>query len=234
MCGQLLMGFCSVLQVQLDDMPYVVHAKYDPYKQCLSGTCQQIIEEITQWVNGVDDPHCILLFTGSLAPESPPLLIQWQSYLTTWSILEHLSVSQQAGRRIDWVFTTIACDLADFDQKLKCSLQNEVQHWGLWKSTHLQDQFERSILKPVMRMQDTIGSVLIMIDAWDESGDRESCKVFLKIFIRLSMSLGNLWVKWLVDLGFFVAQVCIDLGRKSAVASTCHRYLPYSAVLWFI
>jgi len=36
-----------VSEVQLDDMPYAEGAKYDPYKQCLGGTRQQIIEEIT-------------------------------------------------------------------------------------------------------------------------------------------------------------------------------------------
>ena len=126
--------FCSALEVQLDDMPYVEGAKYDPYKQCLGGTCQQIIEEITEWANSVDDPHRILLLTGVAGSGKSTIA---HTVARLFDHLKHLGASfcfdraQQAGRRLDWVFTTIARDLVDFDQKLKRSLRNEVQHWGL-------------------------------------------------------------------------------------------------------
>jgi energy-coupling factor transporter ATP-binding protein EcfA2 len=186
LCGQLLMCFCSVSEVQLDDMPYAVGAKYDPYKQCLGGTRQQIIEEITEWANSVDDPHRILLLTGVAGSGKSTIA---HTVARLFDHLKRLGASfcfdraQQAGRRLDWVFTTVARDLADFDQKLKCSLRNEVQRRGLRKSTHLQEQFESFILKPVRKMQDTIGPILIVIDALDESGDRESRRVFLKILM---------------------------------------------------
>ena len=106
-------------------MPYAEGAKYDPYKQCLGGTRQQIIEEITEWANSVDDPHRILLLTGVAGSGKSTIA---HTVARLFDHLKRLGASfcfdraQQAGRRLDWVFATIARDLADFDQKLKCSL----------------------------------------------------------------------------------------------------------------
>lgn len=178
--------FLSVSEVQLDDLPYAKGAKYNPDKQCLPGTRQKIIEEITQWANTMDNPHCILLLTG-VAGSGKSTIAH-----TVAGLFDHLKClgasfcfdhAHQADRGLDCVFPTIACDLADFDPKLKSSLQIEVQYRNLRKSIHLQEQFENFILKPTMKLQQTIGPVIIVIDALDESGDRESRNLFLRILV---------------------------------------------------
>ena len=60
--------------------------------------------------------------------------------------------------------------------------------------------------------------------------------------LRLSISLGNLWVNtgismgnpqvwWPADLSFWKTQVFPDLGSQSKEAGTCDRYLPYRCAI---
>ena len=58
---------------------------------------------------------------------------------------------------------------------------------GLRKTTHLQEQFDNLILKPMEDLTETVGPVLIVIDALDESGDPESREILLRVLTsRLS------------------------------------------------
>ena len=63
--------------------------------------------------------------------------------------------------------------------------------------------------------------------------------------LRLSTSLGNLWVNtgisvgnpqvwWPVDLSFWKTQVSPDLGSQSEGAGTCDRYLSYRCATNFM
>ena len=174
----------AAVEVQLDDMPYADGAGYDPNRKCLAGTRGDILDEITDWVNGGDDVPAIFFLSGVAGSGKSTIA---HTVAGSFDKLKRLGASfcfdhaRQAERRLDFVFSTIARDLAEFDPEIKKILKQAVQLRKDCKSTHLHMQFENFILKPVDALEQTIGPILIMIDGLDESGDQESREVLLKV-----------------------------------------------------
>ena len=169
-------------------MLYADGAKYDPFKQCLSGTREPVIDEIIQWANDADDPHSIFLLSGVAGSGKSTIAHTVAGYFDQ---LNRLGASfcfdinaHQAEQRLNYIFSTIGTDLANFDPVIKTSLKNAVQKRGLRKTTHLPEQFESFILKPVESLTHTIGPILVVIDALDESGDQDHRENLLKVLAR--------------------------------------------------
>jgi ABC-type dipeptide/oligopeptide/nickel transport system ATPase component len=103
--------------------------------------------------------------------------------------------SNQAKLRPDAFFSTIARDLADLDPQRKQSLWRVVQDkTALRKTRAPREQFEHFILKPAADLM-TVGPIVIVIDAFDESGDEASRRVILSILAeRISELPPNLRV----------------------------------------
>jgi AAA ATPase domain len=187
----MLMSRClySAMDLDLSDMRYAKGARFDPAKGCLPGTRKEIIKEICEWVNnpnGKDVPR-IFLLTGVAGSGKSTIA---HTIARLFDRLERLGSSycfdhaDQVNRRPSNLFVTIALDMAHLDSHWKTSLCHEVKgNRSLRTTLAAIEQFERFILEPA-RALTTIGPIVLVIDAVDESGDEASRKAILDILAK--------------------------------------------------
>ena len=164
-------------------MPYAEGAGFDPAKKCLSGTRDTIIKDIIQWVNSPngDFPRMFLLSgmagTGKSAiAHTVAELCHMQKRLGSFYCFDR---ADQVNRRPNNLLSTIALDIADVDQHWKMSLYNIVKGDRSLRTTgSATKQFENFILEPAKAMV-TVGPILVIIDALDESAEGKSRKDLL-------------------------------------------------------
>ena len=165
-------------------MPYAKGARFDPAKGCLPGTRDTIIKDIIQWVNkpNGDDVPRIFLLSGvagsgkSAIAHTIAHLFDEQKRLGSSYCFAH---ADQANRRPDNLLSTIALDIADIDQHWKMSLDIIVKgNRSLRTTGSAIEQFKKFILEPAKALT-TVGPILVVIDALDESAKGQSRKYLL-------------------------------------------------------
>ena len=166
-------------------MPYAEGARFDPEKGCLPGTRQEVIDEISEWVNrdGDDVPRLFLLsgVAGSGKSAIAHTVAQQFDAVGRLGSSFCFDRSHQAERHPNNLFSTIARDLADLDPQRRQLLWNVIQGKRALRTTKAaREQFEQFILAPTTNLM-SIGPILIVIDALDESADPTSRKVLLSI-----------------------------------------------------
>lgn len=167
-------------------MPYAEGARFDSSKGCMSGTREGIIDEIVDWVNlpdGDDVPRMFFLsgVAGSgksaIAHEVAKIF-DGQGRLGSSYCFDR---ADQVKRHPRNLFSTIALDIADLDAQWKQSLCNLVKgNRSVRASSAPMDQFEKFILEPAKALT-TIGPIVIVIDALDESGEKSVRKPIIDI-----------------------------------------------------
>jgi hypothetical protein len=167
-------------------MLYAEGARYDLDKGCLPRTRDTIIDEINRWVNSPngEDVPCIFYLSGVAGSGKSTIA---HTIAHQYDQLGRLGSSfcfdraDQANRRPDNLFSTIARDLADLDPQRKRALWLTVKEKRSLRITRApREQFEKFILVPANEMH-TIGPVVIVIDALDECGDQGSRRGILSI-----------------------------------------------------
>ena len=177
------------MDLDLSDMPYATGARFDPEKGCLSGTREGIIGEIIQWINSPDgdDVPRIFFLTGVAGSGKSALAhtIAQQFYQ-----LERLGSSfcfddaDLANRNPRNLFSTMTLDIGDLDHQWKKSLCGVVKgNRSLRTTLAATEQFRSFILGPAKTLT-TIGPIVIVIDALDESGGQSARKALLDIFAK--------------------------------------------------
>jgi hypothetical protein len=118
-------------EITLGDLPYAKGAWYDATKGCLPGTRREIIEEIVDWVNNdAEDIPRVFLLSGmaglgkSAIAHSLAQLFDGFGRLGSSFCFDR---ANQAERRPDNLFSTIACDLADLDPERKSALCQAIR-----------------------------------------------------------------------------------------------------------
>jgi hypothetical protein len=97
--------------------------------------------------------------------------------------------TNQAERRPDNLFSTIARDLADLDLEWRSTLCQVIHRKTALRNTRApREQFEQFILNPAADLT-SIGPLLIVIDALDESGDEDSRQGILSILANRAAEL---------------------------------------------
>src|SRR6266576_3351813 len=143
-----------------------------------------IIKEIIQWVNSPngDDVPRIFLLSGvagsgkSAIAHTIAKLFYGQKRLGSSYCFAR---SDQANRRPDNLLSTIALNIADIDEHWKTSLGNIVKDDRSLRTTvSATEQFQKFILEPAMALT-TVGPILVVIDALDESAEGQSRKNLL-------------------------------------------------------
>ena len=175
-------------------MPYAKGARFDPAKGCLPGTRDMIITEIIQWVNrpNGDEVPRIFLLSGvagsgkSAIAHTIAELFYRQKRLGSSYCFDR---ADQANRRPDNLLSTIALNIADLDQRWKMSLHDIVKEDpSLQTTVSATEQFEKFILEPAKALT-TVGPILVVIDALDESAEGQSRKDLLD---ALAKGISNL------------------------------------------
>ena len=143
-----------------------------------------IIEEITQWVNspnGDDAPRMFLLsgMAGSgksaIAHTISELFYGQKRLGSSYCFAR----ADQVNRRPDNLLSTIALNIADVDEHWKKSLANIVKgDRSLRTTVSVTEQFKNFILGPAKALT-TVGPILVVIDALDESAEGQSRKDLL-------------------------------------------------------
>lgn len=174
-------------------MPYASNAGFAAGKRCLPGTRQKLISEILEWVNNyVDTPQRYFVLNGQAGMGKSSVAHTIAEIFRTQNRLGSLfCFSRNDKGRLDFLFSTISRDLADSDVSWQKSLIQVIRETAIRKSLDPTTQFNELIIKPSKDAR-TIGPVVIIIDALDESGDRTERKVLLDLLFERGAELpGN-------------------------------------------
>jgi len=173
--------------VDLNSMPYAGGAGLNKRKRCLEGTREELLKEISDWINDVenDTPRIFWLHgpagTGksSIAHTIAHRFLQLERLGSCFCF----DRSRMAERRHEKIFGTIAKDLANRDRSLRRQLTAVVHdNDALKNTTDILQQWEELIMKPAKVLSETIvGPIVIIMDALDESGDTDSRRDLLHI-----------------------------------------------------
>ena len=156
----------------MDDIPYADDATFDEAKGCQAGTRVGILDEITEWINAEDGPR-IFLLSGAAGTGKSAIAHTIAHRFKNMNRLgsSFCFVRGRTDRGPDKLFSTVARDLADFDEGIRRTLYKVVKdNKALRVALKVTQQFNNLILKPVEKLTIT-GPVVIVVDALDESGD---------------------------------------------------------------
>ena len=165
-------------------MPYALGARYAEEKGCLPGTRESLLAEIYDILNNPnEDAPRVCLLTGvagsgkSAVAHSIARLYDGQKRLGSSYCFASSDVASQNPKNI---FSTIARDLSDHDPQYKFALLEVVKgNKALRASTSAFEQLKKFIIEPSQRL-DTIGPIVVVVDALDESGDEASRQQLLQ------------------------------------------------------
>ena len=166
---------------------YVDGAGRDTSKLCLPGTREDILSKIADWIDstGEDVPR-VLWLSGTAGKGKSAIAHTIANRSLERGVagaLFSFDRTQEAQRRHEKMFTTIARDLSDRDPILRGALARAVRDdTELRHSKDVIRQWRQLILGPVDVASKAIAApVLIVIDALDESGEADSRKHILRL-----------------------------------------------------
>ena len=180
--------------VALNDIPYAEGVSFTSKPGCLHGTRERLLADILSSLNGTmrDHRQRVVLLTGTAGMGKSAI---------ARTIAEHFYEQKRLGSsfffdRLDDaknhpnnVFSTIACDIADLDPKIRERLCDVVKdNRRLRKSQSPREQFNYLILSPTKELN-TVGPIIVVLDAMDECGDEESRKEFLDVLATRTQEL---------------------------------------------
>ena len=168
-------------------MPYSGGAGLNKQKLCLEGTREELLKEISDWINNVEKniPPIFWLHGPAGTGKSSiahTIAHQFQQLKRLGSCF-CFDRSRMAERRHERIFSTIAQDLANRDTSLRRELKTVIlSNAALKNTTDILQQWEELIMKPAKALSEAIVKpIVIIVDALDESGDTNSRRVLLRI-----------------------------------------------------
>ncbi|KAG2150643.1 uncharacterized protein EDB93DRAFT_1327918 [Suillus bovinus] len=171
----------------LSDMPYAAAAGLDTTKQCLPGTRMAILSQITEWINDSrDTAQRVMWLSGPAGTGKSAIahtIANWFNDSGGLGSCFCFDRRSGADERHKKVFSTIARDLADRDPEIRRALANAVEHAKALKSTtDIIQQWRKLFMEPLKKFSgSSVGPVLIVIEALDESGGAETRRNLLRI-----------------------------------------------------
>jgi hypothetical protein len=168
-------------------MTYAEGAGLDTRKRCLQGTRMKILSEITEWVNSIGDNVPRVLWLSGPAGKGKSAIAHtiadWFEDVGGLGSCYTFDRQREADRRHEKIFSTIARDLADRDPEMRRALAGVVQAASsLKKTADILQQWQKLLIEPLGKSSRSTGeSIVIVIDALDESGGVETRKDLLNI-----------------------------------------------------
>ncbi|KIK02236.1 hypothetical protein K443DRAFT_48303, partial [Laccaria amethystina LaAM-08-1] len=175
-------------------MHYAENARFDSDKQCLPGTRVAVIDELTDWINSPDgeDTPRVLLFSAAAGFGKSAIAHTIAKHFHNLGRLGSsycFDRADQANRSIRYLFSTISQDLSDLDVAWKSALCSVVTgNRALCSILAVKEQFDNFIVKPAAALT-TVGPIVIVIDALDESGSYVERKPLLDMLIGRAAEL---------------------------------------------
>ena len=176
----LLDGQHAVQQIHedlsLDSLVYAGGVGLIKGKKCLDGTRTDILNEVVDWINNTDPAAPRIFWLHGQAGKGKSAIahtiaLQAQNLGVLGSCFCFTRVRQHEGLHRK-LFPTIARDLADRDLRLRPLLAEVITHNRSLRDTpDVVQQWEKFIVGPLSRLEcSSIGNVVVVIDALDESG----------------------------------------------------------------
>jgi hypothetical protein len=164
----------------LNSIPYAAGAGLNTQKLCLPSTSKELLDDITDWANNIEGDAPPVLWLHGTAGRGKSSIAH--TIANRFQQLERLGScfcfdrSRVADQRHEKIFTTIARDLADWDEQLRRQLSAVVHHdTSLRNTSDTLQQWEKLIVGPAKALSEgMVGPIMIVIDALDESGDSDS------------------------------------------------------------
>jgi hypothetical protein len=182
--------------IQLARLPYIPNAGWDPLRTCLPGTNVSVIDEIIHWLPGTTS-------TSQVHSERIYLLLgraRCGKSAVSHTIAQKLREEERLGSAIflarnvegrnsaQAVFSTMASDLAAFDEKIKEGISQAINKDPGLPTASLERQFQGLIVGPTRNLT-IIGPVLLILDGLDECQDIKEQRRLLHILVRESVNL---------------------------------------------
>ena len=183
-------GQQSVQQIRedrsLDSLAYASQVGVIQKKRCLDGTRTEILKEIVDWINNTDPTAPRIFWLHGQAGKGKSAIahtiaLQARNLGVLGSCFCFTRV-RQAEELHTKLFPTIARDLADHDLRLRTLLAEMIaNNHSLKDTTDVAEQWEKFIVEPLSRLHGpSTGTVVVVIDALDESGAETTRAPFLE------------------------------------------------------
>ena len=165
--------------LSLDGMTYADGAGLDTTKECLDGTRVEIMNEIVGWIHDPDInvPRIFWLHGQAGRGKSAiahTIALQYKNAGGLCSCF-CFARDRQTERREQKMSSTIVRDLADRDPAFRRAVIRAIKKDNTLKTTHDVMRQWKELLRPLSEESGGIvGAVVVVIDALDESGPKES------------------------------------------------------------
>jgi hypothetical protein len=149
----------------------LIGVRYDTDHVCLPGTRQHLLDDIVSWVHTSDSGR-LLWLSGSAGTGKSSVA---NSLAEAFDNVGRLGASFRFNRDIsrlntpDYFFSNIAYQLAYFDKRLRSEVIACLQRYGNMSGFSFRDQASKFILAAANAV-DLVGPVVLVVDAFDESG----------------------------------------------------------------
>ncbi|KAF7970733.1 hypothetical protein HWV62_23190, partial [Athelia sp. TMB] len=182
--------------IKFQDMACAEGAGYDLDKCCLPGTRSQILTELHQWINLPDEDSTarVMVLMGVAGCGKSAIS---NSIARHYERMKRLGSSvfferaKQSKRHCGNLFSTIARDIANLDAQWKSALYEIIKgNDALRQTRSVSRQWESFILEPAKSLN-TIGPIVIVVDALDESGEAADRSSLLQILAKKASELPN-------------------------------------------
>jgi len=179
--------------MELSGMAYAASAGLNTSKKCLEGTRTEILDEIVEWINLHDaDAPRVFWLSGQAGKGKSAIahtVAAWADGLGVLGSCFCFARDRQAERRHEKMFTTIARDLAGRDPFLRRALAGAISADPSLKSTaDIERQWRRLVLEPLSKVSaDTLRTMVVVIDALDESGNDVSREDILRVLTSMEL-----------------------------------------------
>jgi hypothetical protein len=177
----------------MTSLPYIPNASWDPVRTCLPGTEVALIDEIIRWLPGttsasqVSAERIYLLLGGPHCGKSAVshTIAHRMDQEGRLGSAIFLGRNVEGRNRAQAIFTTIARDLAAFDDKIKEGISQAVDKKPSLPTAGLERQFQGLIIEPTRNLT-VIGPVLLILDGLDECENVPERRRLLQILVRES------------------------------------------------
>ena len=173
--------------INLDGMAYAGGAGLNMTKKCLDGTRMEILNDIVDWINDSDVNAPRILWLHGQAGKGKSTIAHtialWVKNLGGPGSCFCFARDRQAELREENMFTTIARDLADCDPTFRRALARVFSsNRSLMATPDVIQQWEKLLLAPLSEASSgMLGSIVVVIDALDESGLEQSRSGILSV-----------------------------------------------------
>src|SRR5882762_6422123 len=176
----------SGLLVLLDPVPDAVYDSINGVSGCMTGTRQEVIGHITEWIDGPSDQPICWMYGAAGSRKSAISKTVAELCAGVNRLGASFFFLRGAGRRsrITSFIPTLAYHLAFSVPATKSYIESVLRSNHHITHRSLEHQFRTLIMEPIQSVDPQIPPTVIVIDALDECDDKQMIADFIEIVAR--------------------------------------------------